>query len=283
MLVMASQLMQTLAATTSAWAEGYVVNFAALFAKNLSTRLYCNAHELMHYVKRLDRATPYKPRNLNSPRHFILASTDFFAAASQTKSEDDGNHSGRLTYVSSNDDRGLTVETQKNERIAFLNVAAADKLLKTVVLKVCGGFQNEQPENQVLENFSNLIARSMCSGEITVNHECSFCEFSSNVCLSSSDVEVTISGVRKIPHGADAKGVGGTFDRSDSGDVESVVIAGVTVNCVFATEFYVRLGQPGSIPAVVLPSGGMATKHRKGVAAERYDIRSKQDEPDDVA
>ncbi|KAG5445308.1 hypothetical protein CSKR_105793, partial [Clonorchis sinensis] len=29
-----------------------------------------------------------------------------------------------------------------------------------------------------------------------------------------------------------------------------------------------RLGQPGSIPALMLPSGGMAVKHRKGVTAE---------------
>ncbi|GAA50477.1 hypothetical protein CLF_104592 [Clonorchis sinensis] len=32
-----------------------------------------------------------------------------------------------------------------------------------------------------------------------------------------------------------------------------------------------RLGQPGSIPALVLPSGGMAVGHRKGATAERYD------------
>ncbi|GAA57497.1 E3 ubiquitin-protein ligase NEDD4-like [Clonorchis sinensis] len=31
-----------------------------------------------------------------------------------------------------------------------------------------------------------------------------------------------------------------------------------------------RLGQPDSIPALVLPSGGMATRHRKGVAAELF-------------
>ncbi|KAG5452151.1 hypothetical protein CSKR_108326 [Clonorchis sinensis] len=30
-----------------------------------------------------------------------------------------------------------------------------------------------------------------------------------------------------------------------------------------------RLGQPGSIPALVLPSGSMAARHRKGVTAER--------------
>ncbi|KAG5455100.1 hypothetical protein CSKR_107358 [Clonorchis sinensis] len=30
-----------------------------------------------------------------------------------------------------------------------------------------------------------------------------------------------------------------------------------------------RLGQPGSIPALVLPSGSMAARHRRGVAAER--------------
>ncbi|KAG5445017.1 hypothetical protein CSKR_105029 [Clonorchis sinensis] len=33
-------------------------------------------------------------------------------------------------------------------------------------------------------------------------------------------------------------------------------------------EFTDRLGQPGSIPALVLPSGGMAVRHRKGVTAE---------------
>ncbi|KAG5453930.1 hypothetical protein CSKR_108681 [Clonorchis sinensis] len=32
-----------------------------------------------------------------------------------------------------------------------------------------------------------------------------------------------------------------------------------------------RLGQPGSIPALVLPSGGMAARHRKGATAERCD------------
>ncbi|KER19167.1 hypothetical protein T265_11967 [Opisthorchis viverrini] len=31
-----------------------------------------------------------------------------------------------------------------------------------------------------------------------------------------------------------------------------------------------RLGQPGSIPAFVLPSGGMAARHRKGATAERF-------------
>ncbi|KAG5452306.1 hypothetical protein CSKR_106735, partial [Clonorchis sinensis] len=30
-----------------------------------------------------------------------------------------------------------------------------------------------------------------------------------------------------------------------------------------------RLGQPGSIPALVLPSGGMAARHRKVVTAEQ--------------
>ncbi|KAG5445238.1 hypothetical protein CSKR_103411 [Clonorchis sinensis] len=29
-----------------------------------------------------------------------------------------------------------------------------------------------------------------------------------------------------------------------------------------------RLGQPGSIPALVQPSGGMAVRHRKGAKAE---------------
>ncbi|KER23972.1 hypothetical protein T265_08268 [Opisthorchis viverrini] len=31
-----------------------------------------------------------------------------------------------------------------------------------------------------------------------------------------------------------------------------------------------RLGQPGSIPTLVLPSGSMAARHRKGVTAERF-------------
>ncbi|KER21989.1 hypothetical protein T265_09819 [Opisthorchis viverrini] len=31
-----------------------------------------------------------------------------------------------------------------------------------------------------------------------------------------------------------------------------------------------RLGQPGSIPALVLPPGGMAARHRKGATAERF-------------
>ncbi|KER23764.1 hypothetical protein T265_08417 [Opisthorchis viverrini] len=31
-----------------------------------------------------------------------------------------------------------------------------------------------------------------------------------------------------------------------------------------------RLGQPGSIPALMLPSGGMAARHRKGATAERF-------------
>ncbi|KAG5450703.1 hypothetical protein CSKR_102923 [Clonorchis sinensis] len=34
-----------------------------------------------------------------------------------------------------------------------------------------------------------------------------------------------------------------------------------------------RLGQPGSISALVLPSGGMAARHRKGVTAERFLLR----------
>ncbi|KER22556.1 hypothetical protein T265_09386 [Opisthorchis viverrini] len=31
-----------------------------------------------------------------------------------------------------------------------------------------------------------------------------------------------------------------------------------------------RLGQPGGIPALVLPSGNMAARHRKGATAERF-------------
>ncbi|KER23216.1 hypothetical protein T265_08864 [Opisthorchis viverrini] len=31
-----------------------------------------------------------------------------------------------------------------------------------------------------------------------------------------------------------------------------------------------QLGQPGSIPALVLPSGGMATRHQKAATAERF-------------
>ncbi|KAG5446370.1 hypothetical protein CSKR_110252 [Clonorchis sinensis] len=31
-----------------------------------------------------------------------------------------------------------------------------------------------------------------------------------------------------------------------------------------------RLGQPGNIPALMLPSGGMAARHRKGVTAEQF-------------
>ncbi|KAG5454059.1 hypothetical protein CSKR_102024 [Clonorchis sinensis] len=36
-----------------------------------------------------------------------------------------------------------------------------------------------------------------------------------------------------------------------------------------------RLGQPGSIPALVLPSGGMAARHGKGATAERFSFCSK--------
>ncbi|KAG5442644.1 hypothetical protein CSKR_109486 [Clonorchis sinensis] len=35
-----------------------------------------------------------------------------------------------------------------------------------------------------------------------------------------------------------------------------------------------RLGQLGNIPALMLPSGGMAVRHRKGATAERYDTSS---------
>ncbi|KAG5453182.1 hypothetical protein CSKR_112744, partial [Clonorchis sinensis] len=35
-----------------------------------------------------------------------------------------------------------------------------------------------------------------------------------------------------------------------------------------------RLGQPGSIPALVLPSGGMAARHRKGATVERFFLLS---------
>ncbi|KAG5449242.1 hypothetical protein CSKR_100666 [Clonorchis sinensis] len=31
-----------------------------------------------------------------------------------------------------------------------------------------------------------------------------------------------------------------------------------------------RLGQPGNIPTLLLPSGGMAARHRKGVTDERF-------------
>ncbi|KAG5447734.1 hypothetical protein CSKR_106767 [Clonorchis sinensis] len=37
-----------------------------------------------------------------------------------------------------------------------------------------------------------------------------------------------------------------------------------------------RLGQPGSIPALVLPSDGMAARHRKGATAERLIVKSEQ-------
>ncbi|GAA56584.1 hypothetical protein CLF_111138, partial [Clonorchis sinensis] len=36
-------------------------------------------------------------------------------------------------------------------------------------------------------------------------------------------------------------------------------------------EEFRSLGQPGSIPALVLPLGGVAARHRKGVTAERFD------------
>ncbi|KAG5447842.1 hypothetical protein CSKR_102295 [Clonorchis sinensis] len=35
-----------------------------------------------------------------------------------------------------------------------------------------------------------------------------------------------------------------------------------------------RLGQPGSIPALVLPSGGMAARYRKGITAEQFFFNS---------
>ncbi|KAG5452098.1 hypothetical protein CSKR_107924 [Clonorchis sinensis] len=38
-------------------------------------------------------------------------------------------------------------------------------------------------------------------------------------------------------------------------------------------DFTSRLEQPGSIPALVLPSGGMAVRHRKGATAERNVMR----------
>ncbi|KER23522.1 LOW QUALITY PROTEIN: hypothetical protein T265_14625 [Opisthorchis viverrini] len=42
-------------------------------------------------------------------------------------------------------------------------------------------------------------------------------------------------------------------------------------NPAFATRLPLsRLRQPGSIPALVLPSGGMAARHRKGATAERF-------------
>ncbi|KAG5451144.1 hypothetical protein CSKR_102687 [Clonorchis sinensis] len=34
-----------------------------------------------------------------------------------------------------------------------------------------------------------------------------------------------------------------------------------------------RLGKPGIIPALVLPSSGLAVRHRKGATAERYFLR----------
>ncbi|KAG5442654.1 Protein phosphatase 1 regulatory subunit 16A [Clonorchis sinensis] len=43
-----------------------------------------------------------------------------------------------------------------------------------------------------------------------------------------------------------------------------------------------KLGQPGSIPALVLPSGGMAARHRKGVTAEQYVVCITQEELDDL-
>ncbi|KAG5442087.1 hypothetical protein CSKR_111936 [Clonorchis sinensis] len=33
-----------------------------------------------------------------------------------------------------------------------------------------------------------------------------------------------------------------------------------------------RFGQPESIPALVLPSGGMTARHRKGLTAERFSL-----------
>ncbi|KAG5452982.1 hypothetical protein CSKR_110347 [Clonorchis sinensis] len=44
-----------------------------------------------------------------------------------------------------------------------------------------------------------------------------------------------------------------------------------------------RFGQPGSIPTLVLPSGGMAARHRKGVTAERFFIRVHQSSPECAA
>ncbi|KAG5453215.1 Insulin-like growth factor 1 receptor, variant 2 [Clonorchis sinensis] len=45
---------------------------------------------------------------------------------------------------------------------------------------------------------------------------------------------------------------------------------------VWGTRTLSRLGQPGSIPALVLPSGGMAARRRKSVTAERFHSRVRE-------
>ncbi|GAA51189.1 hypothetical protein CLF_105697 [Clonorchis sinensis] len=42
----------------------------------------------------------------------------------------------------------------------------------------------------------------------------------------------------------------------------------------FQRKLYDWLGRSGSIPVLVLPSGGMAVRHRKGVTAERFLVQS---------
>ncbi|KAG5444119.1 hypothetical protein CSKR_101605 [Clonorchis sinensis] len=42
---------------------------------------------------------------------------------------------------------------------------------------------------------------------------------------------------------------------------------------VFCQLCKIRLGQPGSIPALMLPSGVMAVRHRKDATAERFTVQ----------
>ncbi|KAG5446483.1 hypothetical protein CSKR_114056 [Clonorchis sinensis] len=44
-----------------------------------------------------------------------------------------------------------------------------------------------------------------------------------------------------------------------------------------------RLGQPGSIPALVQPSGSMAVRHRKGATAERFFYSTNEDQSDHLS
>ncbi|KER22732.1 hypothetical protein T265_09217 [Opisthorchis viverrini] len=70
------------------------------------------------------------------------------------------------------------------------------------------------------------------------------------------------------------KGVQGFTTRGEMAEVVRARITNLKVrgsNPTSATRLPLsRLGQPGSIPALVLPSGGMAARHRKGCYSERF-------------
>ncbi|GAA52767.1 hypothetical protein CLF_108779 [Clonorchis sinensis] len=113
----------------------------------------------------------------------------------------------------------------------------------------------------------------------TTNHNTEFhisCPIRSRVISVLRAYRWYFSGSRDHPTGSLVDGWGSQsypvhFSPTKATSIETIGGSVPTTGGIVPVQLFVRqtLGQPGSIQALVLPSGGMAVRHRKGATAER--------------